>query len=75
MARTRPLAGVLVRSGAVRINRQRALRPSATVRIGDVLTLALPSGVRVLEVAALPRARLGADPASALYRDRQHTPQ
>jgi ribosome-associated heat shock protein Hsp15 len=34
----------------VRVNRQVATKPAAAVKPGDVLTVALPGGVRVLQV-------------------------
>lgn len=67
--RQREACARLAASGLVRINRQPTEKAHARVRLGDVVTLPLPGGVRVVEVLALA-ARRG-DPASAgaLYRD------
>ena len=69
IVRTRRLAQDLAASGHVRINGQRAASASQPVRPGDVLTIALESRVRVLEVAAFAPRRGGADAAVLLYRD------
>ncbi|HZP19625.1 MAG TPA: RNA-binding S4 domain-containing protein [Bauldia sp.] len=69
VVKTRTLAQKLVLSGSVRVNRERSDSASRAVKTGDVLTIALPGGVRVLKVAA-PGARRG-PPAEAklLYED------
>ncbi len=67
--RTRTLAAGLVIDGRVRINRERIIKPSQTVKPGDVITVAVGTHVRVLEVVA-PGARRGpAAEAQTLYRD------
>jgi ribosome-associated heat shock protein Hsp15 len=43
----------MAESGRVRINRQPTDKPHARVRVGDVLTLPLHAGVRVVEVLGL----------------------
>jgi ribosome-associated heat shock protein Hsp15 len=69
MAKTRTLAAGLVLDGKVRVNRQKAEKPSLSVRVGDVLTITTRSHVRILKITA-PGARRG-PPASAqqLYED------
>ncbi len=67
--RTRALADALVAAGGVRINRQPAEKAHARVRVGDVLTLALPRGVLVAEILALAPRREGAARAQQLYRE------
>lgn len=67
--RTRNIAGELVEAGGVRINRQPAEKAHARVRPGDVLTLALPRGVLVVEVVALAPRREGAAQAQQLYKE------
>ncbi len=54
-------------SGLVRINRQPTDKPHAKVRPGDVLTLPLHRGVRVIRVVALSDRRGSAAEAQALY--------
>jgi ribosome-associated heat shock protein Hsp15 len=58
----------MAEGGLVRINRQPTEKPHARIRVGDVLTLPLHSGVRVVEVLGLAARRGGAPEARALYR-------
>jgi ribosome-associated heat shock protein Hsp15 len=69
LARTRPLAGELAAAGRVRVNGRRIDSPSHAIKIGDVLTVALNSSVKVLQVAALAPRRGSANDAAALYED------
>ena len=68
-ARTRLLAGRMVEAGCVRINRQVTEKPHARLRPGDVLTLALPIGVRVVRVRAIGLRRGPAPEARRLYEE------
>ncbi len=54
-------------SGLVRINRQPTDKPHAKIRVGDIITLPLPAGVRVVKVAALSERRGSASEAHTLY--------
>lgn len=67
--KTRAVAEILVAKGGVRINRQVTDKPHARLRLGDVLTLALPQGVKVVEVLLLPEKRTSAIVAQACYRE------
>ena len=67
--RNRSDAASLVESGHVRLNGRRVTAPGHTVRIGDVLTLALDRTVRVLEVTGFCERRGGAAAAAATRRD------
>ena len=58
-----------VEGGLVRINRQPTDKPHARLRVGDVLTIPLHDGVRVLRVAALAARRGPASEARRLYED------
>ena len=69
IAKSRTLAQALVARGKVRINRTRIEKPSATVKPGDVLTLALGPTVRVLEILAIGTRRGPATEAQLLYCD------
>jgi ribosome-associated heat shock protein Hsp15 len=69
VVRTRVLAARLAASGHVRVNGQRIDAPGRAVRIGDVLTVALPSRVKVLRVRAFADRRGGAEQAHGLYED------
>jgi len=53
----------------VRINRQPTDKAHARLRIGDVLTLPLTAGVRVIRVAALAARRGPAVEARLLYEE------
>ena len=69
VAKTRTLAANLVTNGRVRINRARVLKPAQTVRLGDVVTVSVPGGVRVLKISA-PGVRRGpATEAATLYEE------
>ena len=68
-ARTRSAALALIDTHALRRNRKHVLRASEQVRIGDVLTIALGSGVRVVELLALPPRRGSPAEAASHYRE------
>ncbi len=68
-ARTRGAAQRLALSGHVRLNRDKVTVASRTVRAGDVLTLALGRGVRVIRVCAISDRRGSFEDAQRLYRD------
>jgi ribosome-associated heat shock protein Hsp15 len=68
-ARTRSGATALIASRALRCNRRHVLKGAEPVRIGDVLTLASGSRVRVIEVLALPTRRTGPAEALSHYRE------
>jgi ribosome-associated heat shock protein Hsp15 len=69
IVRTRALAAALAQSGHVRVNGQRVTASSRPLRIGDVLTIALPAGVRVLRVQGFATRRGGAEGARLLFED------
>ncbi len=69
LAKTRTLAQRLAVSGHVRINRDRTASASQPVKTGDVLTVALPGGVRVLKILATGDRRGPAAEARLLYED------
>lgn len=68
-ARTRSAAQTLIDSHALRRNRKHVLRGADRAQIGDVLTLALGSGVRVIELVALPDRRGPPGFARSHYRE------
>ncbi|MEO1198528.1 MAG: RNA-binding S4 domain-containing protein [Pseudomonadota bacterium] len=72
-ARTRSLAQKLVRDGAVRLNGTRVEQPANRVRPGDVLTLVLAQGVRVVRIAAIGARRGPAAEARGLYADQDRS--
>jgi ribosome-associated heat shock protein Hsp15 len=72
-ARTRGAAQDLARSGHVRVNREKVREPSRLVRPGDVLTLSLGRGVRVVRVLKIAEKRDSYDLARFLYEDQAST--
>jgi ribosome-associated heat shock protein Hsp15 len=71
VVRTRSSAAGLVDAGHVRINSHRIDAASHLVRAGDVVTVALDRGVRVLKVLAFAERRGGAEAARAIAEDLQ----
>jgi ribosome-associated heat shock protein Hsp15 len=69
VVRTREAAASLVSSRHVRVNGARAIAPAALVRVGDVVTIALDHGVRVLRVCGFALRRGDADDALRLFED------
>ncbi len=69
MVRTRSAAAALAEAGYVRLNGRRVTGCSVSVRIGDVITLALDRSVRVLRVEAMCERRGASTQARSLYRD------
>jgi ribosome-associated heat shock protein Hsp15 len=67
--KTRTLAQKLVTAGNVRVNRERQDTASQPVRVGDTLTISLPSGVRVLRVLAAGARRGPSAEARTLFED------
>ena len=69
LTRTRGAAQGLVARGHVRVNQKRVERVSHRISIGDVLTVPLPGGVRVLVAESLPERRGPPAEARAHYRE------
>jgi ribosome-associated heat shock protein Hsp15 len=67
--RTRSAAAALTIVGHVRVNGVRVAAPSRDVKCGDVVTVALDGGVRVLKVTGLTARRGNAAAALRLYED------
>jgi ribosomal 50S subunit-recycling heat shock protein len=68
LAKTRAAAQERIATGHIRLNGRRVERSAQEVRVGDVLTLPLGAGVRVIELLALPARRGPAREALACYR-------
>lgn len=73
--KARTSAARLVEAGHVRINGARETAPGHGVKIGDVLTIALDRGVRILKVIAFAERRGDAQAARLLYEDLQGGPK
>jgi ribosome-associated heat shock protein Hsp15 len=69
IVRTRSAAAALATVGLVRVNGVRVAAPARDVKCGDVVTVALDGGVRVLKVTGLALRRGNAATASLLYED------
>lgn len=69
VVRTRATAAALVTAGHVRINAVRVTAPGRGVKRGDVVTVALHGGIRVLKVTAMTPRRGDASAASLLYEE------
>jgi ribosome-associated heat shock protein Hsp15 len=67
VVRTRDAAAALAGSGYVRINGARIDAPGRMVRAGDVITVALDQGVRVLKVTGFVERRGPGGGGTALY--------
>ncbi len=65
--KTRAISQKLAGKGRIRINGRVIDKPHALVRVGDVITLPLPAGVKVLKVLHLPERRGPASEAQASY--------
>ncbi len=71
LLRTRGAAAALAGSGFVRVNGARIEAPGRMVRAGDVITIALDRGVRVVKVIGFVERRGPACSAVGLYQDLQ----
>ena len=69
VVRTRSAAAALAQSGHVRLNGMRVDAPARPVKPGDVLTIALDRGVRVLKVLGFSVRRGASEAGRALYED------
>jgi ribosome-associated heat shock protein Hsp15 len=74
VVRTRTAAAELATSGLVRRNGIRVDAPSRVVKSGDVLTIALDHGVRILRILGCVERRGGSELARTLYEDLSATP-
>jgi ribosome-associated heat shock protein Hsp15 len=69
IVRARSAAASLAIVGHVRVNGVRVAAPGRDIKCGDVLTVALHGGVRVLKVIGLAPRRGNAAAALQLYED------
>lgn len=73
VVRTRSAAAALAAAGRVRVNGARIDAASRPVKVGDVVTVALDSRVRVLSVTGFAERRGSATDAQVLFRDEAAT--
>jgi ribosome-associated heat shock protein Hsp15 len=71
VVKARTNAAALVEAGHVRVNGVREMAPGHPVKIGDVLTIGLDRGVRLLKVTRFSERRGDAAAARLLYEDLQ----
>ena len=69
VVRTRTAAAGLVVAGHVRVNSVRVTAPGRVVKCGDVVTVTLHAGVRILRVIGMTPRRGDASAASLLYEE------
>lgn len=67
--KSRNLACQLISDGAVRVNAVRVEKPATSVRVGDGLSFAQGTRVRVIRIRALGERRGPAEEARQLYDD------
>jgi len=73
--KTRSLATKICKAGKVRINGTHAVKPSAPVKPGDVLTFPQAKQIKIIEIIA-PGVRRGPAPeAQMLYKDLTPPPE
>jgi ribosome-associated heat shock protein Hsp15 len=69
VVRARTAAAALVVAGNVRVNSVRVTAPGRDVKCGDVVTIALNTGIRVLKVTGMAPRRGDAASALQLYEE------
>ncbi len=69
IAKSRTLAAKIIEAGCIRVNRQRVVKASVSIKCGDVLTATLQGRVRVLEICAIGERRGPASEAQTLYKE------
>ncbi|MCP4614891.1 MAG: RNA-binding S4 domain-containing protein [Bradyrhizobium sp.] len=69
VVKARTSAASLVESGHVRVNGVREKSPGHAVKPGDVITIALDGGVRLMKVIGFSERRGDATAARVLYED------
>ena len=67
-AKSRSIAQAMAATGHIRINGRRVERAHQKVEAGDILTIPLNRGVRVIELLTLPNRRGPAPEAQSCYR-------
>lgn len=73
--KTRSLATKYVQGGKMRVNTVNVAKPHYSLRVGDVLTFPMRSGIKVVKVLDLGSRRGPAPEAQALYEDMSPPPK
>ena len=69
VAKTRTYAASLVQGGKVRVNRGRTTKPGQSIKIDDVITIAVHGRVRILRVLSPGQRRGPAMEAATLFEE------
>ena len=69
VVKARTSAAALIEAGHIRINGAREKAPGHAVKLGDVVTIGLDRGVRVLKVVGFTERRGDSSAARVLYED------
>lgn len=69
LAKSRSVAHAMIEQGHIRLNGRRVEKPSAAVKVADVLTIPLRDTVRVIRLLALPERRGPASAAQSCYEE------
>lgn len=69
VVKSRTLAAGLIEDGRVRVNREKATKPSQSIKPGDVLTVVVGPRLRILKVLDVGERRGPATEARTLYED------
>ncbi|MGL5446279.1 MAG: S4 domain-containing protein [Rhabdaerophilum sp.] len=72
--RSRKDCAALVQAGYVRLDAMRVVQPGHAIKIGDVLTLALPTRTLLVTVTAFSERRRDAGAARKLYKPVEMAP-
>lgn len=75
IVKARASAAALVEGGRVRVNGSRQNAPGHGVKLGDVVTIVLDQGVKVLKITAFSERRGNAEAGRQLYVDVQASPE
>ena len=67
--RTRGAAAAITEAGYIRINGARINAPGRMIRTGDIITVALDRGVRVVRVTGFAERRGAPKSVAALYQE------
>ena len=69
LVKSRSLAAKFIEAGQVRVNGEKTHQAKRGVGPGDVLTIALPAGVKIIKLVACGKRRGPASEAQMLYED------
>ena len=71
--KTRSLSTKVISKGSVRVNSRRIFKPSAEIKVDDVLTFTSEKSVRVIKVLSLGERRVNYEEARKMYENVEDT--